>query len=279
MSLWTFFQSQETIWSPYRREHKIPNDIQRASFCICQKASYTIEAAVVIPLLAGYLVMFLFFFSILEIQCEIDEAIFYAGRKTAALSSVVDSEEELFLSAEAHLLYILKDNPKIERSIKQGLFGISLLRSDFEGEEIVLRADYIVKFPISFLGIGQIELSSQNRFRKWTGDKQEDAEGDYVYISAEGEVYHASLSCRVLDLSVKETSLELISSLRGKNGQKYYECNRCEWNDSRKERVYYTDYGVLYHKDIACSALKRIVEKVTPEDAGERRPCSFCYEL
>lgn len=279
MSLWTFIKFLETIWSPHRREHKIPNDIQRASFCICQKASYTIEAAVVIPLFAGYLVMLLFFFSILEIQCEIDEALIFAGRKTAVLSSVVDSEEELFLSAEAYLLYILKDNPRIERSIKHGLFGISLLRSDFEGEDIVLRADYIVKFPISFLGIGQIELSSQNRFRKWTGDKQEYTEGDYVYISADGEVYHASLSCRVLDLSVKETSLDLISSLRGENGQKYYECNRCEWSDSRKEKVYYTDYGVLYHKDISCSALKRVVEKVKPEDAGERRPCSFCYEL
>ena len=223
--------------------------------------------------------MFLFLFSILEMQCEIDEALMFAGRKTAVLSSVVDSKEELLLSAEAHMLYVLKDNPKIERSIKHGIFGISLLRSDFEGEDIVLRADYIVKFPISFLGIGEIELSSQNRFRKWTGDKQEDAGDGYVYISADGEVYHKNLSCRVLDLSVKETSLDLIISLRGEDGQKYYECNRCKWNDSRKEKVYYTDYGVLYHKDVACSALKRMVEKVKQEDVAERRPCSFCYEL
>ena len=278
MSLWTFIRFLQMIRSPHRREHKIPNNIQRASFCICQKASYTIEAAVVIPLIAGYLVMFLFFFYILEIQCEIDEALMYAGRKTAVLSSVVDSKEELFLFAEAHLLYILKDNPKIERSIKHGHFGISLLRSEFEGEDVVLRADYIVKFPISFLGIGEIELSSQNRFRKWTGVRQENAENGYVYISADGEVYHASLSCRVLDLSVKETSLDLISSLRGKDGQKYYECNRCKWEDKEKERVYYTDYGVLYHKDIACSALKRMVEKVRAEEIGERRPCSFCLE-
>lgn len=279
MSLWNFLKLCKTIWSPHRREKKTPIINQRASFCICQKGSYTIEAAVIIPLLAGYLVMFLYFFSILELQGEIEEALFFAGRKTAALSSVTDSEEALFLSAEAYLLYILQDNPRIERSVKHGLLGISLLRSDFEGEDIILRADYIVKFPISFLGIGQIELFSQNRFRKWIGDRREETEDGYVYITANGEVYHASLSCRVLDLSVKETSVDLISSLRGEDGQKYYECKKCKRNETRKEKVYYTDYGVLYHKDIACSALKRVVEKVRQEDAGERSPCRFCYEL
>lgn len=279
MTLWTYIQLFKRIWSPHRREKKMPITTQRASFCICRKGSYTIEAAVVIPLLAGYLVMILFLFSVLELQGEIEEALLFAGRKTAVESSVTDSEEVLFLSAEAYLLYVLQDNPRIERSIKHGLLGISLLRSDFEGEDIILRADYTVKFPVSFWGIGEIELSSQNRFRKWIGDRQEETEDGYVYITANGEVYHASLSCRVLDLSVQETTVDLISTLRGKDGQKYYECKKCKWNDTRKERVYYTDYGVLYHKDIACNDLKRVVEKVKAEEVGERRPCKFCYEL
>ena len=66
--------------------------------------------------------------------------------------------------------------------------------------------------------------------------------------------------------------------LRGKNGQCYYECSRCDWKDEEKETVYYTDYGTLYHKDIRCSSIKRLVEKIKLEEIGERRPCHFCYE-
>lgn len=278
MSLWNKLKIQTTIRSPQRREHTIQQNLQRASFCAYQKASYSIEAAVVIPIFAAYLVMLLFFFSVLEIQCEIDEAILFAGRKTAVESSIVESEEALFLSAEAHLLYALRDNPKVEKSLKHGFLGISLLRSDFEGEDIILRADYTVNFPFSLMGIGQIKLSSQNRFRKWTGNEQIEAEEGYVYITKYGEVYHTNLSCRTLDLSVKETSLAEIPSLRGKDGQKYYQCDKCKKTNSGKEKVYYTDYGTLYHEDIGCSALKRVIEKIKEGEVGGRRLCSFCNE-
>lgn len=279
MSLWTFFQSEQKIRSPHRRAFIIPKQIQRASFCICRKGSYTLEAAVVIPLLAAYLVTMLSFFTILDVQCEVDEALLYAGRKTAVESSIVDSEEALFLSAEAYMLYALRDSSLIEKNIKHGVWGITLWKSEFWDEEIILRAEYKVKLPISCFGIGEIKLSSQNFFRKWVGDRPMEEEGDFVYVTAHGTVYHVNLSCRSINLSVQDTTVGMIPYLRGKNGQKYYECNRCEWKDSNKERVYYTDYGTLYHKDIACSAIKRTVEKIKLEDVGERRPCSFCYGL
>jgi len=279
MTLWTFLKSDRLMQSPQNSMHKTHNQSQRASFCICNKASYTLEAAVVIPLLAAYLVTLLFFFTILDIQCAVDDALLFAGRKTAVESSVVDSEEVLFLSAEAYMCYALKDNSQIKKYVPRGLLGISLLGSKISGEYIVLRADYVVELPISFLGINQLNLTSQNCFRKWTGDRLIEDAGEYVYVTAAGQVYHASLSCRVIDLSIKRTSIYQISSLRGKNGQKYYECGRCKWKDDEKERVYYTDYGERYHKDIACSALKRTVEKIRLEDVDGRRPCSFCYEL
>lgn len=279
MTLWTFFQSENIIRSPHKRTCFISNLIQRASFCTCQKGSYTLEAAVVIPLLAAYLVTILSFFSILEIQCEVDEALLYAGRKTAVESSIVDSEEALFLSAEAYLLYALRENTLIENQVKHGALGITLWRSEFDGKDILLQAEYVVKLPISFLGIGEIELSSQNYFRKWTGNKSKKEAGNYVYVALHGEVYHADLSCRAINLSVQATSIESISFLRGKNGQKYYECTRCEWKDTKRERVYYTDYGSLYHKNIACSAIKRTVEKIKIDEVKDRRPCGFCYGL
>ena len=281
MSLWILFQSDQHKQFPQNRMQIIPTQIQRTSFCICNSASYTLEAAVVIPLLAGYLVTILFFFTVLDIQCEVKEALLYAGRKTAVESSVVESEELLFVSAEASMLYVLKESEQIEKYVENGMWGISLLGSRIASDYILLKADYTIKLPISIFEIGQINVSSQHVFKRWTGDKklEEDEDDAYVYVTPTGEVYHGKLTCRVINLSVKQTTIDRISSLRGKNGQKYYECSRCEWGDSKKERVYYTDYGELYHKNIACNAIKRTVEKIPIEDIGSRRPCSFCYGL
>lgn len=279
MTLWNLFQSEKIGHIPHRRSinHK-NNPIQRASFCICKKASYTLEAAIVIPVLGAYLITLLYFFLVLELQCTVDEALLYAGRKTAVESAVVESEELLFLSAEGHLLYVLQENSLVERYIKNGVWGIQLWKSNLYGEDIYLRAEYMVELPISLWGIGTWKLVSQNYFRKWVGDNPIEEDGKYVYVTKTGEVYHASLNCRSIRCSVRETSIEKIPYLRGKDGQKYYECNRCEWKDSKKERVYYTDYGTLYHKDSACKTITRVVEKILIDEVGNRRPCSFCYE-
>ena len=279
MSLWTFFQSEIIVCSPHKRTHKLPNKTQRASFCACHSGSYTLEAAVVVPLLAGYLVTILFFFFILEMQCAVDEALLYAGRKTAVESSIVDSEEVLLLSAEGYMLSVLHGNPLLERYVKHGVWGISILESEFDEEYIVLKAEYVVKLPISFGKVGQIRLSSQNRFHKWTGDKTVVSDETVVYVTPNGEVYHSSLTCRSINLKVRTATIKEIPNLRGADGQKYYECTRCIWDDENKERIYYTDYGVRYHKSISCSALKRSVEKIDLKDVGDRRPCSFCYGL
>ena len=132
MSLWRNILDKKKVHFPHRRALKLFIPTQRASFCTCEKASYTLEAAVVIPLVAAYLVTLLFFFSIIEIQCEVDEALLYAGRKTAAESSVVDSNEVLFASAKAYLIYALQDSMQVERHVKHGAFGVGLWQSSFQ---------------------------------------------------------------------------------------------------------------------------------------------------
>ena len=278
MSLWTFFQSEYALGSPQERMDKIPQDNQRASFYICQMASYTVEAAVVIPLLAGFLVLLLSFFRIIQVQCAVDEALLYAGRKTAVESSIVESEEALLLSAEGFLLYALKDYPLVEEQVVHGFAGIHLWESKMQGETIILKAKYVVELPIHFLGIQQVELSSQNLFRKWNTGKTQKEECGIVYVTPTGQVYHMDLNCRSLKLSVRDILLTEIERQRGANGQKYYKCTRCEWSDNTIERVYYTDYGTLYHSAVSCTALKRTIEAISIEEIGKRRPCKWCSQ-
>jgi hypothetical protein len=249
---------------------------KETSLYIFQKGTLTVEAAVAIPLIAMVLVCVLFFLRIIQVQAAVDEALFYAGRKVAVESSITDSDAALFLSAKLYTLQILEEYECIEDYVEYKSLGISLLNSDFSGEDILLRAEYSMKLPVDFFGWGKIDFWQQNTFKKWTGDGVVEA-GEYVYVSKSGEVYHKSINCRSIDLSVQQTSYHQIESLRGLDGQKYYACTKCVKKLSPTDKVYYTEYGTLYHGDISCSALRRTVNKIPISDVGDRRKCSYCY--
>ena len=249
---------------------------QETSFCTFQKASYTIEAAVVIPMLAAFFALLLFFFRILQVQYAVEEAVLFAGRKTAVESSAVESPELLAVSSKAYLLYALEDHAIIEQYVRGGIWGVSLLGSDWEEEEIFLKATYEVMLPIPFFEIGGIKLYSQNVFQKWNGDVTltEEKEEDCVYVTKSGTVYHLSLSCRVLDISIREVAASQIATERGKNGQKYHACSRCP--DEVGTVVYCTNYGTLYHTELSCSFLIRTINKIKRSEIGNRSACSYC---
>ena len=246
------------------------------SFFACQKASLTVEAAVIVPLVAGFLSVILFFFRVLLVQASVEEALMYAGRQTAVESCLVESEEALFLCAEMHLLKALEEKGIADAYLKNGRYGVRLLGSRFIGEKIVLYAEYDMSLPVEFFGIENIRLFSTNQFRKWTGDYIDGSTVEWVYITPTGEVYHVDAGCRVLDLSVHAVSVEKIEDERGKNGQKYVMCSRCEGLEMENGWVYCTDYGSVYHKNTACSSLKRTIERIEKSKVEDRRACSFC---
>lgn len=277
MSLWIFQSLFNYNRSPQIRTRYKYITSKGTSLYTCHKASLTVEAVIVIPLMVSFLVIFLFFFRVLQVQVAVEEALMYAGRQVAVESSVVSSEEMLFVSAEARMLAALSETPEVDEYVENGILGISLLQSEFDGREILLRAEYTIPVPVGFFGLKDIELVSENRFQKWIGNSIDNENGDGVYVTKNSEVYHSSLSCRVLDLSVKTVIFSEVENLRGLSGQKYFACSRCVETSNKSVYVYCTDYGRLYHEDIKCSALKRTVEKISIEEIGGRRQCSFCW--
>lgn len=264
--------------SPVLCTHKYKCN-QETSFCIYRKGSLTVEAAVVFPLTAGFLLTILFFFRVLFVQASVEEALVYAGRAVAVESCLTDTEEVLFLSAEGLVKYVLLEDEDVNRYVTGGVLGVSLLGSQFSGKEIVLQANYMVEFPIKFFGYKGIWLISENRFVKWKGDLYSgNAEEEWVYITETGSVYHKDTSCRSLDLSIQEGLLTEVSLYRGANGQTYDSCDRCMEDVQEGHRIYFTDYGSLYHGQLSCSALKRTISKVQLSEVGEKRACSFCYQ-
>ena len=278
MSLWERTQTKKEFSSPHYFFYPLSQFFRETSLFTCQKASYTVEAVLILPLMAIFFTMLLFFFRILQVQYTVEEALLYAGRKTAIESSITDSKEVLLASAKGYFLYALGENEIIETYVTGGIWGIMLWESEFLEEQICLRATYQMSLPIDIWDIGKIRLYSQNLFQKWKGDKGSmDTENEtYVYITPNGTVYHTTPSCRILDIRIQSVNLSQIEEERGKNGQKYYSCSRCKDMSGENDVVYCTDYGTLYHMDISCSALKRTVNKVKREEIENRNPCSFC---
>ncbi len=249
---------------------------KKASLCIRPKASYTLEAAVVIPLAAAFFVAVLFFFRVLQIETQVQEALDYASRKSACEACATNAEPVLAASAEAYFQKGLKNYELPAQYVSGGKFGISLLRSDLTGRYVDLQADYHIKLPVKFFTVRGIMISQSSKSRKWTGDREDGQEEDYVYVTETGTVYHRDRMCSYLDLSIQTVSYTDVNRLRNKGGHKYYPCADCAKKGSTGNIVYITDYGTCYHTSLSCSGLKRTIYLIPLSEAGGRGPCSKC---
>lgn len=255
---------------------KTPPKCKKTLLCARFCGSYTLEAAVVLPLLAGFFLSLLFFFRVLQVQTQVQEALFYAGRKTACEASVTDSQIALRATAEAYFRKELGQYGTAKKFVAGGTAGVSLLKSEFSDREIVLYADYQVRLPVNFFTVKGVRVSQSSRNRKWTGDADKGSEEDYVYVTEHGSVYHCQRTCPYLDLSIQTVKTADLGKLRNKNKHKYYECMECAAENSNKTTVYITDYGTCYHSSLSCSGLKRTVNLVPKSEVGGKASCSKC---
>ena len=249
---------------------------KETSLYACQKASLTVEATIVIPLVTVFLITILFFFHVLHIQARVEEALILAGRKVAVESCVVEEDALLLASAKALVLWELREEISVKQFVEGESAGIVLLTSEFSDDRILLNAVYRVRLPINLFGIDGITLWSRSAVQKWIGDLPKTPSEEWVYVSETGEVYHRLKECSALTIRVKSAFFSLIPMLRGKNGQKYNACSRCVEEITSNDLVYYTDYGELFHQRINCSRIKRTVEKKKYEEVMDRRPCKLC---
>lgn len=256
----------------------------KGEFCVgyhsdmkLQKASFTLEAAVVIPLVTGFLVVLLMFFRILQIQTLVQEAIVTAGRKTAVMAA--DSGETWeFVNAQLQFRKCMEDSELITRYVQGGSSGILLEPFGTEREFINMRASYRVQMPVSFFYIKGVLIRQAGSVRKWTGSAKGGvlSDEDWVYVTPDGEAYHSTKRCRYLDLSIKSFKTAEIRELRNKDGEKYRMCDWCVAEISDDSWCYVTDYGQCYHQNLRCSGLKRTIYRIRRSDTGGRKGCSKC---
>ena len=241
-------------------------------------ASFTLEASVVFPIFTCLAVSILFFFHVISCQVSVGNALNY-GVRTAASITTGEGSDHSFAEALALFEAKLSIPEDSSRQILGGRPGVVVTDAS-EGEDLALRATYIVRLPISFFGIKVIPVTQVERARKWTGwsggAAAAGSDDVYVYLAENASVYHRSASCTHLKLSIKSGSGTQISNLRNSSGGKYRKCEKCKPADGLSV-YYYSDYGDAYHSDINCSGLKRTVyTKLLSEVEGIYPPCSKC---
>ena len=260
-----------------RKLPSLPQKNERIHLPICPRGSFTLEAAVIYPLVAAFWVSILFFFRVMQVETAVQEALCYSSRMTAAEASAVEGSTGLLLSAEGFFLKEIAGDSYVSSYVKGGSGGISLLKSEVSGDYISLRAEYTVKLPISFFTWSGISLVQNSSSRKWTGrDVEGETDDPYVYYTDYGSVYHLTENCSYLNLKIKSVGLSTIASLRNQSGAIYYACLLCGASSQKGGAVYYTPYGTCYHSSLTCSGLKRTIHMVRKSAVAGMRACSRC---
>jgi len=276
------------------------------------KASFTLEASIVLCLLllALYGIWYLFF--ILHVQVVLQTAAEQTAQQAAVYAyaqreNLLGNEGDIGDETESQwgggaMAGFLKTGIQSEM-LRQGVLssasrealdnsciqggsgGITFTESSVLGEEgvidIVLR--YQVHVPIGLPGLQKLSFIQRSRRHAWIGDGGAGSHGsgngseeEKLYITENGTVYHLYEDCSHIKLSIKTVPAEALSGLRNENGGKYYPCERCNREGHYKGTVYITEDGNRYHVSLSCSGLKRQVRTVLAESVPESQICSRC---
>ncbi len=298
--------------SPRPKSHRSQWHIRTAfsgeiSDAASARASLTVEAALSLTLFLLAVACFWGLFPAIQMGMEIQWALEQATEELAAAAygngklserlpgvreNGAETGAEEVLSAAAGRLSLayarqrvvqLVGAERLEAScVLGGSGGLSFLGSSVEEDDLVdLRVSYQVRLPFPVGNLGVLSLSQRSCRRAWTGVLAEGSgtgdggEGRLVYVAEHGTVYHATLDCTYLRLSVTAVSYAGVGERRNQWGSRYTPCERCAKYTEETPVVWITGEGERYHTDRDCGGLTRTVETVPLADTS-LPPCSRC---
>lgn len=243
--------------------------------CRGKTASMTVEASLVLPVFLFAMILIGYLGQLLRCQDEVQGALTRLAREASAEYGATGSG---LLKRKAY--YIAKLNTYLKGSAGT----VTLLESHLmeDQDEIDLVAGYWVRTPFSLLGSGKFHFRQRVHTRAFTGvdrrEKENVQEDTIVYITETGKVYHRSLQCTYLKLSISMVRFSDLGDRRNESGGIYKPCERCcgEKTMDMTDTVWITSYGDRYHTIGSCSGLKRNIREIRLAEAGNRPPCSKC---
>ena len=178
-----------------------------------------------------------------------------------------------------------KGSVENKANLKESDGTISLWKSSFFRNDILdLAITYKAKKMYVLLPTPTIKAALRTRVRAWTGrdgngssedgEEEDDSDGETVFVTETGTVYHTDENCTHIHLSLQMVSRSIVGELRNESGGKYHACEKCYGGTG--EDVYITDYGDRYHSSVGCSGITRNVREVSLSELKGWRACSKC---
>lgn len=262
------------------------NTAGRAS-SFTSKGSITLEAALAVPVFLFAMLCFLYLMEFMALTTELRNALYSAAKETAeraGITPVITSG-----SVKRHVVNAIGEDKLNDSMIAGGTRGLDLSRTfcDWNTAVMTFVMKYDVKIPVLMFDIPAIRRTETVRVKGWTGyEPVPDPAGEnIVYVTAYGTVYHRSLECTYLSMSVSKVRLDAMETLRNESGGKYYPCESCGnsgtgLSGSLKNGgyVYVTKYGNRYHASLNCGRIKRNISAIPLEEAEGMRGCSKCVK-
>lgn len=253
------------------------------------RGSLTVEAAVVLPLFLMVMVAVLRFGSVMGTAAQFGAALADTGKSMATAAYVTkyggDTGSVPGIAAVALSEAYAQGKVMSQTEDTSMIKNANMLLSSFlsENETIDLVLTYQLRTPFGLAKLPGNFFIQRARVRAWTGRSVSEGEGsgeggtdgEYVYVTETGTVYHDDPECTHLKLSIRLVDSGSLSSLRNNDGGKYHACELCG-EASPKGMVYITDEGNRYHSSLSCSGLKRTVRQVSKSEIGDLRACSRC---
>ena len=275
---------------------------ERTALPISLSCSMTVEAAVLIPLLLFFFLNLMSAVEILRLHGNIQYALWKYGRLISVSGYAYDhlAQGEMITGpggvivadyGVAHAIRKELGETYMKASpLKFGENGLNLLESDYiTGDCVDIKLTYQVEpmFPVP--GFRSFRMANRYSSRMWTGYEVYSPENavmqEVAYVTDYGEVYHITLTCRYLERTVSELTLNEAMMQKNMEGGYYTVCMQCK--DQREKRqdelpemdgiVYVTRWGGRYHYSLECSGLKRTIQTVEKSTAKkDYPPCSSC---
>ncbi len=258
-------------------------------------ASITVEASLVLPLFMFFFVNILGVFDILKLQCDMQAALHQTGievMETAGVIGRAGGSVEGKGSVAGGVLSAAYAGKKTREYLGEDYLensciankssGLSFAESAFlsDGDIIDIVASYKVHPILGIVSFTDFGMESRfyghafTGYRPGGGKSDGDEEEEMVYVTEYGSVYHRSLSCSHLNVSIKSVNYRDIPKERNVDGAKYYQCEYCK--KATGGTVFITDYGNRYHTDVNCTGLKRTIYTIPISQAVGKSPCSEC---
>lgn len=263
--------------------------------------SFTVEAALAVPIFVFAVTAFILLFKILLMEVQLQGAMTEASKELSQLAYINSCKEQERTDAFGSQVNKMAQSVVVgheigkyfttERKYDSVLSKhISYDASSYinNEEDIDLIAEYSVRIPLPLISLKDFSMIQRVKTRAFIGSNQllsldnvgeNETVGDntYVYITETGTVYHMTLKCSSLKLKISQCSANEVDAKRNASGGKYKRCERCCKNVGDIAVVYICEDGDRYHCSLECSGLKRTIKRIPLHDVdGKMRACYRC---